>query len=204
MTDSALPATLPVPAAAEPTTRPTANQWWQWVLLYPALAIALVSAVPTWIDHVQAMRIGVDRRNLAQAQEQNKLWQVNLECARVQEIQRIRTARNMEIGAQVCPSGDVLLLLKRPDAEQPTVRWVSARTLEQEGSALFGATPAYADERASPRTAQVTQSVVNQRWLRPGVLKQRVRGSSGCADLVINTYTGNVMSRVQVNCGAAF
>jgi hypothetical protein len=203
MSDSALQATLPVPATAEATERPTANRWWQWVLLYPALAVALVSAVPTWIDHVQAMRIGVDRRNLAQAQEQNKLWQVNLECARVQEIQRIKTARNMEIGAQVCPSGDVLLLLKRPEAEQPTFRWVSARTLEQEARVSL-VTPAYADEREVPRTTTIAQSVVNQRWLRPGVLKQRVRGANGCADLVINTYTGSVTSRMPVSCGAPF
>jgi hypothetical protein len=52
---------------------------------------------------------------------------------------------------------------------------------------------------------QIGQSVLNQRWLRPGLLKQRVReASGGCADLVINTYTGGVVSRTLVSCGAQF
>jgi hypothetical protein len=46
--------------------------------------------------------------------------------------------------------------------------------------------------------------VVNQRWLREGMLKQRVRQGGGCLDIVINTYTGSVQSQVPVACTAAF
>lgn len=93
--------------------------------------------------------------------------------------------------------------LRRPSADQTIYRWVSARTLEQEASLLFH--PATA--AASPGemvVAQVPQSVVNQRWLREGMLKQRVRQGGGCVDLVINTYTGSVHSQVPVACNAPF
>ena len=181
----------------------TAATWWQWMLLYPSLVATLLSAVPSWIDHIQAANIGVKTSDLAQAKEQKRLWETNLACTQGQEIQRIRTTRDTEVGAQVCPSGDVLVQLRRPRADQTIYRWVSARTLEQEASLLFHPAAAYASP-GEMVVAQVPQSVVNQRWLREGILKQRVRQGGGCVDLVINTYTGSVNSQVQVACNAPF
>jgi hypothetical protein len=170
------------------------------VLIYPTLAITLISALPTWIDHYQSARLGVSRQNLGLAEEQNRLWQANFDCAKAQEIQGIKTTRNVEVGAQVCPTGDVLIRLKLPDSEQPKIRWVSARSLEQ--NAFFGPSAAYA---APAPFGGESQSVVNQRWLRAGLLKQRVRqNSGGCLDITINTYKGSVVSQRPVACGAVF
>jgi hypothetical protein len=185
-----------------PEARPAAT-WWQWMLLYPSLVATLLSAVPSWIDNIQAANIGVKTSDLAQAKEQKRLWEANLACTRAQEIQRIGTTRDTEVGAQACPSGDVLVQLRRPSADQTIFRWVSARTLEQEASLLFYSAAAYAAVGETV-VAQLPQSVVNQRWLREGMLKQRVRQSGGCVDLVINTYTGSVHSQVPVSCSAPF
>lgn len=181
----------------------TTVTWWQWMLLYPSLVATLLSAVPTWLDHIQAANIGVKTSDLAQAKEQKRLWEANLDCARAQEIQRIRTTRDTEVGAQVCPSGDVLVQIRRPSGDRNIFRWVSARTLEQEASLLLRPAAAYASQ-AQTVVAQVPQSVVNQRWIREGMLKQRVRQGGGCVDLVINTYTGNVQSQVPVACNSPF
>ncbi len=190
-------------AANDTPSHRGATRWWQWVLLYPTLAITLISAVPTWLDKYQSVRLGVSRQHLAIAEEQNTLWQVNFECARAQDIQAIRNTRNVEVGAQVCPTGDVLIRLKLPDSEHPKIRWVSARSLEQQAFFSLGPAAAYAAPREGG-PSQGPQSVVDQRWLKPGLLKQRVRqGGSGCVDLVINTYTGNVVSQTPVACGAA-
>lgn len=191
-----------IPAGTEASSHRGATRWWQWVLLYPTLAITLISAVPTWLDKYQSVRLGVSRQHLAIAEEQNNLWQANFDCARAQDIQAIRNTRNVEVGAQVCPTGDVLIRLKLPDAERPKIRWVSARSLEQQAFSWLGPTAAFAASRDGS-SSQGGQSVVNQRWLKPGLLKQRVRqGGSGCVDLVINTYTGNVVSQTSVACGA--
>jgi hypothetical protein len=189
-------------ARGAPSAR-TAATWWQWMLLYPSLVATLLSAVPSWIDHIQAANLGVKTSDLAQAKEQKLLWEANLACTRAQEIQRIRTTRDTEVGAQVCPSGDVLVQLRRPSSDQTIFRWVSARTLEQEASLLFHPATAYASPGETV-VAQVPQSVVDQRWLREGLLKQRVRQGGGCVDLVINTYTGSVNSQVPVPCNAPF
>jgi len=194
-------ATTPDTRDASPAR--TAATWWQWMLLYPSLVATLITAVPTWIDHIQAANIGVKASDLALAKEQKRLWEANLACTQAQEIQRIRTTRDTEVGAQVCPSGDVLVQLKRPRADQTIYRWVSARTLEQEASLLFHPAAAYASPGGTV-VAQGPQSVVNQRWLREGMLKRRVRQGGGCVDLVINTYTGSVNSQVPVACNAPF
>src|SRR5262245_15619777 len=146
--------------AGKSSSSTNATRWWQWMLLYPSLAVTIVTAVPTWIDHVQAMKIGVSSRDLAQAQEQRRLWETNLECAQVQEIQRIKTNHNAEVGARVCPTGDVLLQMKQPDAERPSFHWVSARTIEQrQVSTVLRPGSAYAASR-DMAVAQVSQSVV--------------------------------------------
>jgi hypothetical protein len=192
------------PDAGKNSSSTNATRWWQWMLLYPSLAVTIVTAVPTWIDHVQAMKIGVSSRDLAQAQEQRRLWETNLECAQVQEIQRIKTNHNAEVGARVCPTGDVLLQMKQPDAERPSFHWVSAKTIEQrQVSMVLRPGSAYAASR-DMAVVQVSQSVVSQRWLQPGLLKQRVRQGPGCFDLVINTYTGRVVRQSPIACTAAF
>ena len=188
-----------VPTNVDTPSSPTANRWWQWVLIYPTLAITLISALPTWVDHYQSARLGVSRQNLGLAEEQNRLWQANFDCAKAQEIQGIKTTRNVEVGAQVCPTGDVLIRLKLPDSEQPKIRWVSARSLEQ--TAFVGPLAA----SAAPAPGGEPRSVVNQRWLRAALLKQRVRqNSGGCLDITINTYTGSVVNQSPVACSAAF
>jgi hypothetical protein len=193
-----------VPDTSKTSSSTGATRWWQWMLLYPSLAVTIVTAVPSWVDHVQAMKIGVNSRDLAQAQEQRRLWEANLECAQIQEIQRIRTNHNAEVGARVCPTGDVLLQMKQPDAERASFHWVSAKTIEQrQMSALLRPSSAYAAPRDMVVT-QVSQSVISQRWLQPGVLKQRVRQGAACFDLVINTYTGSVVRQSPVACTATF
>jgi hypothetical protein len=193
-------ATLPASTETAPEITPPRNaiRWWQWVLLYPTLAGTLFSAAPTWVNAIQSLQHGVAREDLAFAQEQNRLFEQNTECLK-SEIQPIRNNRNVEVGAQVCPTGDVLIRIKPPDGGQK-LRWVSVRSLEAFGG--FGPARAFA---APPVTvSQASQTVLEQRWLRPGFLKQRVREANACFDLVINTYTGSVVGRTAVACNAAF
>ena len=203
MRNNAIASIATTPDTREAPEARTAATWWQWMLLYPSLVATLLSAVPTWLDHIQAANIGVKTRDLAQAKEQKRLWEANFACTRTQEFQRIRTTRDTEVGVQVCPSGDVLVQLRRPRADQTIFRWVSARTLEQEASLLFHPAAAYASPGETV-VAQLPESVVNQRWLRDGMLKRRVQQGGGCVDLVINTYTGSVYSQVSVACNAPF
>ena len=90
--------------------------WWQWVLLYPTLIVSLLTAIPAWIDKYQAYKLGINSKALAAANEQNQLWQANLECTKSQEFQRVTNQHKIEVGAHLCPSGDLLVFIRHPDA----------------------------------------------------------------------------------------
>jgi len=67
-------------ADAEPS-KPTPTTWYQWVLLYPGLLLALGSSLPLiWREFV-AWQKGVESSKLALVQEQEALWKRNLGCA---------------------------------------------------------------------------------------------------------------------------
>jgi len=202
MGNDAMPTALPIVSIPDPS--PNRLKWWQWLLLYPTLSLAVISAAPTWFGWIQAIRLGVSPGEVAPAREQNRLWEKNFACPQSQEIQWIKTPRNIEIGARVCPTGDILVLAKRAESDRTVFRWVSAEILERQAYSLFGLTSAYAatSDAAGPAG---TYNVVNQRWLKAGLLKQRVRQpNGGCVDLLINSYTGSVVSRTPVSCSADF
>ncbi len=53
------------------------RRWWQWLLLYPALAVALVSAIPTYVEIFYSKKYEVPFGQSAAAKQQNDLWQRN-------------------------------------------------------------------------------------------------------------------------------
>ena len=166
METEAMPASLPIATTSEASASRTTMKWWQWFLVYPTVGLALVSALPTWAGLVQSFQIGVPFGQVSEAQGQDRLWGKNFECASRQEIQWIKTPRNIQIGARVCPSGDVLVLAKRPESEEMTFRWVSAEVLERRALSLLGLTAAYASSR-EVTGPQGGYNVMSQRWLKP-------------------------------------
>ncbi len=180
------------------------TSWWQWLLVYPTLGVALVSAIPTWIDHYQASKKGVSTAVLDIANEQDRLWQANIDCTKTLDFRSIKNQHSIEVGAHVCPSGDVLVFIKQPNSEKGIYRWVGLKTFVKTASLLIHQSVAYAGLRETV-LAQGFASVINQRWLQPGMLKQRIRYPNGaCADQVINTYTGGVVSQTPVGCNDPF
>jgi hypothetical protein len=88
------------------------QKWWQWILVYPALVISLIGAVPNWMDHWEAIKIGVPADKLDIANHQHDMFARNLDCMRELDFKTIGTQSNMEVGAKICPSGDILVSIK--------------------------------------------------------------------------------------------
>ncbi len=177
-------------------------KWWQWILMYPALAIAILGSVPTWGEIIKSIQLGVPFGQSSHADEQNRLWQENFECTRIKNPTTIMTEHKVEIGSLVCESGDVLLSGKRPEWDYPQKRWIAFDTvappnyIKKAGNTLLNLfSKAYATETDSILSAQAQPaSVICQRWIGNGQLLQRIRTNTGCFDQVINTYTGWVTS----------
>jgi hypothetical protein len=175
------------------------------MLLYPGLAIAIVGAVPTYIEVGKSHVLGVPFGRSFDAQEQNRLWQANFECSQKAKFSVIVNKNNVEIGSAVCESGDVLLRGKRPGWDTPQMRWVAWSEVapnddKKTASLLDILGVAHASERGRMDTAQAQVSVMCQRWVGPGQLFQRIWTPMGCLDQVINTFNGWVLSSVAAPC----
>ena len=184
------------------------RKWWQWLLLYPGLLIALLGAVPTYMELVKSYRLGVPFGQSFDAQEQNRLWQENFQCIQNATFSIITNKHNVEIGSAVCASGDVLLQGKRPESNQQQFRWVSWRKVAPsealgKGSnaflRFFSTAQATETERLILAQARPT-SVLCQRWIGYGQLLQRIATPMGCFDQVINTFNGWVIRSSPAPC----
>ena len=43
------------------------KSWWQWILVYPALALALITALPDWLERIEAWQVNIEKDKLAEA-----------------------------------------------------------------------------------------------------------------------------------------
>jgi len=179
-------------------------KWWQWVLMYPTLIIAVTGAIPTAHRLYQSWQIKVSLSEVDYAVSQNDFWRKNIDCLSGKTFEQVTTSSNVKISAVFCPSGDILVRLKPPDPEaREIVKWIGFKDFMGKSSEawLFGSA-AIASQR-SPKivVAQADRIVICQRWLADGLLLMRVRYSNGqCVDETINTYTGVVIDSVPAPC----
>jgi hypothetical protein len=107
---------------------PVTTSWPKWIQLfvvYPALGTSLFAAVPRVWEEYKALRLGVARSELQLAQEQERLWQRNLECIQEQGTWEIDGPHGIVVRATLCSqTGDVLL--RYHVGEWPSIyRWMA-------------------------------------------------------------------------------
>lgn len=178
--------------------------WWQWILMYPALLIAVLGNVPTLINLWNADKLGVPVSDVQIAMEQNKLWNKNFECSRTLPTHWSEADdKGIKIGVTVCPSKDVLVTIN--GSIQPSYRWIGFSTFNQTQQITNLLIPAaIATEFSSPiHFAQNNekQTVLCQKKLSSTRIIRRVKKQDGqCFDQTINTATGKVIKEVSVKC----
>jgi hypothetical protein len=59
------------------------QRWWQWVLMYPTIVVALAGAIPQYYQWITAIALGLSPfENVGDAQQQEKTWERNVSCPR--------------------------------------------------------------------------------------------------------------------------
>lgn len=185
----------------------TPRRWWQWILVYPGLAVSVLGSIPTFLEGIESIRLGVPFGRSSDAISQNRLWQENFECSQKASFADIKTKHAVEIGSVVCESGDVLLRGRRPEWDTPQYRWVSwdevvpmSRATEHAWTELL-LPSAHASETTDLQFVQgFPSNVLCQRWVGPGLLLQRIGTPQGCFDQVVNTFNGFVVDRRPAPC----
>jgi hypothetical protein len=195
------------PATASESKPESPRRWWQWFLVYPGLVVAILGAVPTYMEAFNSYTLDVPFGRSFDAREQNRLWQENFECSQKANFATTINKKKVEIGSVVCESGDVLLRGRRPEWDRPQLRWVSwdevapSNKSNKSASVLFEIfAQAYASEAERTLLAQNPSSVLCQRWIGPGQLLQRIGTPAGCFDQIINTYNGWVVGSRPAPC----
>lgn len=169
-------------------------RWWQWLLMYPTFAVAIIGAIPQYQNWWQAHKLGLSSERVAQAEEQKKLWETNLECAKKETPYVVKTVRNEFLETTVCPTGDILVKIQIPDKPTANFRWIGFNTFKDTKMAYLNpfVREAYAEERGrgSNLFAQ-TVTVLCQYTDARGFIVRRVRLANGqCQEEVINPLTG--------------
>jgi hypothetical protein len=178
--------------------------WWQWILMYPTLFIAISGSIPTLMNIFYSVKLDVPFDEVQIAREQNNLWNKNFECARTSPIYWSEVDdKGIKIGVTACPSKDVLVAVN--GKIQPSYRWIGFNTFNQTQQMANWLTPAaIATDFPSPiHLAQSNEeyTVLCQKKLSDTRILRRVKKPNGqCFDQTIDTATGKVIKEVSVKC----
>jgi hypothetical protein len=179
-----------------------ANRGWkQWFLVYPSFAIAVVGAVPQYINVVKGAFMGVDSSAVAYAEEQRRLFIRNIDCNLSLETVTTQTNSNIAVGA--CPTGDIQVNIQYPNGER-VVQWFAFEKFTPHQASLWSSFIGKAMASDLPMTgmrlAQQNIQVICQREFGKGKLLRRVEIENQCFDQVINIYTGAVEKQTPASC----
>lgn len=176
------------------------RKWWQWVLMYPAFAVALVGAVPQFAQWISALRIGAPPgSNVADLKAQAAAWERNLKC--LAEIERIKPASGTPyaIDLLICPGGDILVtLIPTHDPRAQTSRWILTGELLRPGG-QFALIPS-AVAQAAPVPAPQATRVVAVKKVNDLIVRRVLLSDSTCEDQTINAYTGRLVGTKRAPC----
>ena len=199
------------------TTQPHA--WWQWLMIYPALGSALITALPDWIDRGRAYLNGVNAPKYSIAEQQLALWKKNISCHGAPTIFH-PTQANAKVDATICKkSGDVFIQVEafgRPKI----IHWVGldeilgidtkpslglipgARAAATEANINFSDAEApmqSRDPRLIRAQAQYT-NIVCQKFIDQRFVLRHLQTPQGCFDEIIDTLNGVVVKRTPTPC----
>jgi hypothetical protein len=97
------------------------QRWWQWMLMYPTIIIALAGAIPQYYQWMTAVALGLPfLSDVNDAQQQEKAWERNVNCVRSIDHIKPTSSTNYSIDLVSCPTGDILVTLtplQNPDQQ---------------------------------------------------------------------------------------
>lgn len=179
------------------------QRWWQWLLVYPTLAVALLGAVPQFYEWATAVAIGLPFGKVKDAREQDNAWTRNLDCLTTIDHVKPNAKTKYAIDLVPCPSGDILVTLTPlQNADHPTARWIiTTDFFSQTAQSYFVSTAAAQD--SSMRTPERNAVRVVGIKKDGAVVTKRVQlQDNSCMDETIDAYTGRRLGTKKASCAA--
>ena len=178
------------------------QRWWQWMLMYPTIVIALAGALPQYYQWISAAALGLPFTDSGDARLQRSAWDRNITCLVGHDIDHIKPTShtNYAIDLTPCPTGDILVTLtplQNPD--QQVTRWVITQTI---------LTKVADNARSNIELAQVTAPAASPNSVRILDIKQEgatvvrriQRSDNTCVDETIDANTGRHLDQKPASC----
>lgn len=184
----------------------------QWLLLYPAFGVALLSAGPQWYDRIGAYVQKTGGNSLVEAKQQNALWRKNIACLGAPSAW-FQSTTNIKIDATICETGDIFVQAMTPD-NTPHMSWIAidevVKNAAPAGNAIIpsanaASTAVLLRAGMTPATNPLFHKaqgpeVLCQRFIDDRHVLRRVRTPQGCFDEIIDTYNGSIVQRKPAPC----
>jgi len=160
------------------------SKWWQWLLVYPGLAVALIPIVTEYLKS-------------SDGDKQVALWTKNISCIEA-PFAGVLNEFNVQTSATICKSGDVLVRFIGP-GDKRAYRWVGVELFGLRSAGTFNV---IGDAIAQAPAVHQREETVCQWTLPDGWVIRRVKIDGSCFEERIWAATGEVRRRQQVDCRA--
>ncbi len=160
------------------------SKWWQWLLVYPGLAVALIPIVTEYLKS-------------SDGDKQVALWTKNISCIEA-PFAGVLNEFNVQTSATICKSGDVLVRFIGP-GDKRAYRWVGVELFGLRSAGTFNV---IGDAMAQAPAVHQREETVCQWTLPDGWVIRRVKIDGSCFEERIWAATGEVRRRQQVDCRA--
>jgi len=189
------------------------TNWWQWLLLYPAFAVALLTAAPEWFDRIERLYKETFQSGYVEETKLVEFMRQNPECV-ASPIVWVEATNQTKVDGTICSgTGDVWLRILGANG-LAAYKGIDISDLleslgDQSTSLLLTAAWAGERDRLGPRApAAKNQSnwrmaqfaiVVCQEFSGDRIIRH-LRTGNICYDEIIDSRTGVVISKAQVPC----
>jgi hypothetical protein len=181
----------------------TPQRWWQWVLMYPTIILALGGAIPQYYQWISAAALGLSPfADVGDAKQQERTWERNLTCLRSIDHIKPTSSTNYSIDLVSCPTGDILVTLtplQNPD--QQVSRWIVTKTLfTQVADASPPPRIELAQVAAAPKENVDAARILDIRKQGADVVRRIQRPDNTCVDESIDAFTGRRLDQKPAPC----
>ena len=159
-------------------------KWWQWLLVYPGLAVALIPVVTEYLKS-------------SDGDKQVALWSKNISCIEA-PFAGVLNEFNVQTSATICKSGDVLVRFIGP-GDKRAYRWVAVELFGLRSAGTFGL---ISNAMAQAPAVRQREETVCQWTLPDGWVIRRVKVDGSCFEERIWAATGEVRRRQPIDCRA--
>ncbi|WP_426318534.1 hypothetical protein [Pseudoduganella sp. R-43] len=160
------------------------DKWWQWLLVYPGLAIALI---PVVTDYLKS----------SEGDKQFALWTKNVSCVEA-PFAGVLNEFNVQTSATICKSGDVLVRFIGP-GDKRAYRWVPVELFGLRSAGMFNL---IGNAMAQAPGSRQREEIICQWTLPNGWVIRRLKVDESCFEEHIWGATGEVRRRQRVDCRA--